>query len=544
MYSELGSRPNTPVNVLLGWEILKSGLGLSDEDMYNRFLFDIQVRYALGIEDLNEGDFSLRTVYNFRNRQWVYSQETGQHLLEQAFEQVTDEQMSAYQVSSRHLRSDTTQIASDMARMSRLQLLVEVVYQVHNMLSPADQVRLAESFAPYVKTTAQHYIYSLNRDAYQPALAQVGEVMEQLVSELQADYGQSPAYEMLCRAFSEHFVRLTALELPSDRGADDDGLETGLQVKQAQALQADSLQSPHDPEATYRHKAGEDYQGYVTNITETCDPENEVDLIVKVQTAPNNADDADLLQEALPNLIARTDVKIMHNDGGFHSPELDQDLDDAGIEQRLTAIRGSQPDPDRIGLAHFQVETDAQNNPILLVCPEHQEIPVEAGKTPDRFIARPDADHCRACPLFQRCAARPAKDSSAPVLYFNRQQLQVARKRQSIAQHRKGPNLRAAVEATVRSVTHPLPHGKAPVRGNFRVSSIILASAFMVNLRRLHRFGASKTHRPDPIIAAFTHFPPFSALFPPTTPLSDHFDRFLPFLSHPSLASLRLNCLA
>ena len=38
-------------------------------------------------------------------------------------------------------------------------------------------------------------------------------------------------------------------------------------------------------EATFRQKGG---QGYVANLTETCDPDNELQLITQVQVAPNN----------------------------------------------------------------------------------------------------------------------------------------------------------------------------------------------------------------------------------------------------------------
>ncbi len=50
LYSEKGSRPNTPVNVLVGLEILKEGRHWSDEELYNHLSFDMQVRYALGCE--------------------------------------------------------------------------------------------------------------------------------------------------------------------------------------------------------------------------------------------------------------------------------------------------------------------------------------------------------------------------------------------------------------------------------------------------------------------------------------------------------------
>ena len=553
LYSKEGSRPNTPVNVLVGWETLKSGFGASDEEMYERYLFDVQVRYALGLEDLNAGDFALRTVYNFRKRLWAHAQGNSENLLEQAFEQVTDEQLAAFQVNSSQLRCDTTQIASDMANMSRLQLLVEVLQQVHGTLSPADQARYDASFAPYIKGKSQQFIYQLKRDDYKPALERVGLVMEQLVVDLAPDYAQESAYQMLCRVLDEHFVHPDNAEAaanlrsdeepdaggPDDNEPDDGELEVGLQVKAAKDLCADSVQSPHDPEATYRHKAGKDYRGYVANITETCDPENEVDLIVKVQTAPNNADDADLLRQALPNLIERTDVELIHGDGGFHSPELDKALADAEIEQQLTAIRGNRPDPEQIGLAQFQIESDEENNPLLLLCPQEQEIPVEAGRTPDRFIARPDREQCESCPLFQLCAVRPASAGSTPVLYFTRQQLNVALKRQLIAQQREGPNLRAAVEATVRSVKHPLPHGKAPVRGRFRVSCIILASALMVNVRRLHRLGVRKPRRSGSHIKRLRPLALISALFPlqralwnPISCFSRLVDRFRMF-SHP-----------
>jgi hypothetical protein len=53
------------------------------------------VRYALGYRQLGEGYFDLRTLYYFRERLSRYMQETGRNLLDEAFEQVTDEQLAA-----------------------------------------------------------------------------------------------------------------------------------------------------------------------------------------------------------------------------------------------------------------------------------------------------------------------------------------------------------------------------------------------------------------------------------------------------------------
>ncbi|MCJ7737304.1 MAG: hypothetical protein MUQ10_08335 [Anaerolineae bacterium] len=42
------TRPNIPINVLVGFETLKAGYGWSDAETYDHYCFDMQVRYALG----------------------------------------------------------------------------------------------------------------------------------------------------------------------------------------------------------------------------------------------------------------------------------------------------------------------------------------------------------------------------------------------------------------------------------------------------------------------------------------------------------------
>jgi len=56
------SRPNIPVNLLVGFETLKAGFGWSDEEAFDHFCFDVQVRYAVGHRDLSAGHFDLRSV--------------------------------------------------------------------------------------------------------------------------------------------------------------------------------------------------------------------------------------------------------------------------------------------------------------------------------------------------------------------------------------------------------------------------------------------------------------------------------------------------
>ena len=123
LYSDEPSRPNIAVNVLVALEYLKAGRGWSDEEMYDAFLFDMQLRYAVGYRNLGEGGFDLRTLYNFRVRLSQHMQQTGENLLDETFTSVTDGQIAAFGLKTDKLRMDSSQIASNICEMSRLQLL-------------------------------------------------------------------------------------------------------------------------------------------------------------------------------------------------------------------------------------------------------------------------------------------------------------------------------------------------------------------------------------------------------------------------------------
>ena len=283
--------------------------------------------------------------------------------------------------------------------------------------------------------------------------------------------------------------RLAAIELLDGLGEDTD---TGqIRVKTGGELSASSLQSPDDWEATYREKRGQGHRGYVANLTETCDSENEVQLITQVQVAPNVTDDEQMAIDDLPVLKARTDLEVLWTDGGYNGPELETRLRQHQIEHIPTNVRGGRSSPDRLGLETFSWEIDEVGVPLSVTCPGGQRVEVRAGRKTGHFLANFDQTVCETCPLVDQCPTKPLKRCPARVLRLRARQVQVAQLRQRVAQTRgKGNNWRAAVESTVRSVTHPFggQAGKLPVRGRIRVSQTLICSALMVNLRRIWRY--------------------------------------------------------
>lgn len=390
-YSEKRSRPNIPVNVLIGLDFLKAGHGWSDEEMYDQFQYNLQVRYALGIHDFDTGHFELRTVYNFRQRLSLYQKEQAEDLLGQLFAQVTDEQLAAYGLRTGKQRLDSSQIGSDTADASRLQLVVTAVQRVD----------FADILEPCRPGKGEQYVYRVKgRAATQAALQATGAVLAQLLAAVTV--AAAASYAVLQRFFADNFS-LTEAQTVSVKGNDEIG--------------AGALQSLDDLEATYRRKGGEGYKGSVIN----------------------NTDDATLLCEAVPGLCARTNLTDLYSDGGFGSPEADERLPEHGVALHQTDLRGKAPDPTRFSLADFMITCNEAGDPTWLGCPQGQIVPVLSGRSTG-FVARFNSTHCQTCPAFQnQCRVRLMKRREVCQLEFTRTEILWALRRQRHRRLRQTP---------------------------------------------------------------------------------------------------------
>lgn len=432
----------------------------------------------MGYQQLGEGHFDLRTLYNFRERLSRYMQETGINLLYQAFAQVTDEQIEAFQIKTGQQRMDSTQIASNIWQMGRIQLLVTVIQRVKRMLSEKDQAHYAEALAPFVQGHAGQYVYRMKREETKDLLQKIGELMYQLLIELKPEYGEEPVYQVMERVFHEHF-RIDA---------------DAIHSKPNNQLSASSLQSPDDLEATYRNKRGQGYRGYTANITETFDPDNELQLITNVQVAPNIVDDTQLLAEALPELKERTDLDTLYTDGGYGSPEMDDTLAEKQVEQIQTAIRGRKPGAEKLHLSDFEIKQTEEGKPTHITCPKGQNVAVHPGNRKNSYVAHFELAICQTCLLAAACPTKPGHRDPRWHMRFTQAQANVAQRRKRNQIHlEEGRNLRATVEATVRQVKHPFPAGKLTVRGQFRVTCMVIGSAIMSNIRCIQRYKPLQT---------------------------------------------------
>ena len=462
LYADCPSRPNVPVNVLMGVEILKSGFGWSDEELYAHFLFDLQVRYALGSDNFGEGDFDLRTLYYFRQSLSQYALKTGVNLVALTFADITDQQLQRFEVKTGIQRMDSTNIASNIADLSRLELLVTVLQRLHRMLSPEDQARYQERLAPYLDKSAGQYTYRIKgKAAVWEHIQQVGIVLNALLEQLQGDYEQQAVYVVALRFFEENFNRVAGQ----------------VDAKQNAEIQAGCLQSVDDLEASYRVKNNRAHKGYAANLSKTADPTNPVQLVTQISVAPNRTYDADFLKADVPAIQARMELHQLANDGQYLGVEVDQILRDAQIEQFASALTGKleQHAEGELIVADFAMQLDQQGQVCQATCPAGHSADLHPTHSRRSCPLDFPLELCTACPLQEQC---PVRRNAKNTRFF----LTVTQKQ---AEARA---LRTAVEATVFQLTHNMPHDKVPVRGRFRVTNVVLCSALALNARRIDRY--------------------------------------------------------
>ena len=112
LYSEVASRPNFPVNVWVGLEVVKGLFDYTDEELLEQFHFNLLIAYALGQDGLGELTLCIRTVYYNRKRLLEYETGTGCNLLEEEFKGITDDALKQLGVDTGAQRMGSSFVGS------------------------------------------------------------------------------------------------------------------------------------------------------------------------------------------------------------------------------------------------------------------------------------------------------------------------------------------------------------------------------------------------------------------------------------------------
>ena len=463
LYSDTSSRPNAPVNSLVASVILMYRNNWTTEALFDRIDFDLLTRTALGLDTLDDTPFCSATFFNFQNRLLSHFVETGQNLIERVFDSLTQEQLKTLKIKTNIQRSDSFMAMSNIRSYSRTQLLIEMLIRLHRVLSDEDKKRLDDILSPYTKQSSGQYLYDLQRQQIPHEQEKLAKLYQTLYHGLKDRYKDVEVFDIFERVYTEHFTVV----------------DEKITIKDSKELDGSTLQSPDDIDATYRKKRTEHYKGQSVNITETANPDNELELITDVAVRSNNTDDSEILNDRLETIVEKTpDLEELHTDGAYGSEANDKKMEELEIAHIQTAVRGK-----KAGVA-MEIEEVSQGD-YTVKCPKQT---VHSQKTKTRYKACFDSVICEQCPLKNSCPAKQQSDKR--VYYFDRSDYLLGKRNRNIKslppERRK---LRPNVEATIKEFTKPFNHkGKLRVRGLFKTMIYTHAMAISINFGRVWRY--------------------------------------------------------
>jgi hypothetical protein len=463
LYSELASRPNAPVNILVAALLLQNSNGWSITELLNRIDFDFLTRTALGLKDLNETPFCEASYYNFQNRILAYAEEHGENLVEKLFDNLTTQQLKSLKIKTNIQRMDSFQAISNIRKYNRTELLIEVLLRLHRALDDSDKETYKEILSPYLSQSSSRFVYDLSKTDFPKAIGEISEIYKKLYEELKNSHSTLKEFEVFSRVYKEHFVLV----------------DEKIEVISGKEMGSGTLQSPDDLDATYRSKRNESFQGAVVNVTETANPENDINLITDVTVAKNNVDDSVILNDRIDSIVEKTpDLEELHTDGAYGSSENDRDLAENDIKQIPTAVRGRK--------SEVEITIDNTDDPEVyeVACPNQT---VKSNKTSKRNKACFDNSICSGCEHKDSCQTLIQKKYR--VLYFTDEDAEKSKRNRNIfdipIERRK---IRPNVEATMKEFTRGFNHkGKLKVRGAFKTSLFAILMSLAINFGRIYR---------------------------------------------------------
>lgn len=120
LYSEkANSRPNAPVNVIVGALILKEFNGLSDDEMFEECECDFRYQYALHTTSFENQPISDRTFSRFRERNAAYELVTGIDLIHTCMVKLAEDIRKFMDINPSMKRMDSMMVESNIRNMGR-----------------------------------------------------------------------------------------------------------------------------------------------------------------------------------------------------------------------------------------------------------------------------------------------------------------------------------------------------------------------------------------------------------------------------------------
>lgn len=449
LFSDRMGAPNASVSTMVGMMILKEGMGWSDQDLFEQCSFNLLVRKAFGLINLNDEVPVESTYYLFRKRIHQYNRDHDLDLLSEAFAKVTGEQVKEFKVDGRSIRMDSKLIGSNIALYTRFEIIHQTLQLFFKNLDDKGLSRLPKSvqaqLSQLLEEDPEVTVYRQTREEIRSRMQSLGDVFYRLICIFKND--NSDHALLLKRVFEEQYKVLEGHK---------------IELRPKEEIRSGSVQSPHDPDCTYRNKGDQKVKGYSANVTETCSDES-LNLITDINVQTSNTSDVNFVQPSIraTEEVTQQPVEKVYADGAYQSP--DNDAFCENIDMVFTGISGAEARYIPEWINDELMVTDSQTGEIL----KAKMVKKTKASTRDRWYIK-------------------TKDG---IYYFDEKVIRTAELRRKM----RGRSLeelhkRNNVEATVFQLSYPLRNNKTKYRGLFKTQMWAVCRCFWINLVRIVKF--------------------------------------------------------
>lgn len=382
LYSEnSATRPNTPVNIIIGALILKELLVLTDDEVLGSVICDMRFQYALHTTSFAEQPLSDRSLSRFRARCYMYEQETGRDLIKEEILALSENIARTMKINPCMKRMDSLMIASNCKNTTRLDVLYTCMSNMTKAVHRTGEDALLAGMLHYLDENDHNkVIYHNKSEETDTKIQQIIDDATKLLAEMGEAYFDLPEYQLLHRVINEQSV------------VSPDG---SRRAKDGKVIASDSLQNPSDPDATYREKAGKGHKGYVGHVVEDFDGEGN-SVVTDYSYESNTHSDSDFCKETIKNNGKQEETLTIIADGTYGGTE-NQELAAANnINLVVTSLVGRVPNEIH---AEFVLSEDGTQ---VITCP--------AGNKPIRCSYNSVSGMCRVVMERNTCNECPNRD--------------------------------------------------------------------------------------------------------------------------------------
>lgn len=476
LYSEKISRPNTPVNVLVGAMFIQQITGQSDDEFLESLLFDIRYQYALHTTSCEEQPLSDRSLGRFRERLAMYEIETGIDLVKNTEEKITDMMALVMGIDHHLKRMDSMMISANIKKMSRFELLYTCVSNLVKEMKSTD-IEIPSEYAHYADADDRNKVVYHNRaESAESKIATILEDAKVLINLCDEDVEDSSEYKLLVRVLNEQ-TNIYPNGIRHLKDANDSSMDSSI------------LQNPSDPDATFRHKAGKNHVGYTANLVESSN-ENGDTLVTDFQFETNNYSDKKFIDDAIGRMDPQPEDNhtVIVADGAYTADEAL--AKSKNIDVVNTNLTGKEtPDIN----ADFEFNEDGTK---ILKCPGgYEPLSCSYSKKAGQCVASFSKEKCENCPHFNDCKPNlRVKVCKKTVSLKSKNRAQQQRNR-STKEFSDLTRFRNGVESLPSILRRKYHVDKIPARGMIRKKLFFGAKVTAMNIQKFCTFMQGSARR-------------------------------------------------